>query len=158
MREQIYHLASTTLIDKGLVEAVVQHCNLLKNRYGLAIELTADSELSFSIDQREALYYVAREALWNVVKHAGATHVNVSLTSQDDQIALSIMDNGAGFDPSAFVREETLGLRNMEERAKLLGGGLEIQSKPGQGSQISVHIPKRGEAQANIDESLRIAN
>jgi PAS domain S-box-containing protein len=143
MREQLYDLHPTALADKGLVEALAQHCDLLREQYALTIELTADSEPAVSTGRREGLYYIAREALWNVVKHAGATHVDISLTTESDHVELSIVDDGNGFDPTIYAREKTVGLRNMEERARLLGGIFDLKSRPGRGTWVSVRIPIR---------------
>lgn len=141
MREQLFDLYPTALGEKGLVRALAQHCDVLRARYPLAIEFMVCPEPAFSMQQREALYYIAREALCNVVRHAGAKHVDVSLTTENGQVILSIEDDGAGFDPSVFARDETIGLRNIEERTKLLGGTFELQSSPGQGTQLTVQLP-----------------
>ncbi|MFQ5613806.1 MAG: PAS domain S-box protein [Anaerolineae bacterium] len=143
VREQIFRLAPTTLADKGLIEALAQHCKLLRNNYDLTIEFNAEPGATFSMDQQEVLYYTAREALWNVVKHANASRADVSLGTEDDRLVLSIADDGAGFDPAASIGKETMGLRNMADRVKLLGGTFEVQSGPGQGSRIVARIPKR---------------
>ncbi len=142
MREQLYNLHPTVL-NEGLVTALAQHCNMLSRQYPLEIEFKADLDSSLSIYHRDTLYYLAKEALWNIVKHASATHVNIVMTSESDQIVVSIEDDGVGFDPSAFTERETMGLRNMKERTKLLGGTLELQSKPGQGTRLTVQIPVR---------------
>jgi signal transduction histidine kinase len=140
-REQLYNLQPTALSDAGLAQALAQHCETLGERYSLTIDFTACQEPSLSICQQEALYRIAREALWNVIKHADATHVAVWLTAENGQAILSVKDNGAGFDQSVFSEGEMMGLRNMEERAKLLGGAFHLQSRPGQGTQITVQIP-----------------
>jgi len=142
LREQIYQLSPRDLTEEGLAKTLAKYCDLFRERYGLAIEFTADPTLSFSMDQQVAFYYIAREALWNIIKHTKATRVDISLTAAGDQIRLSISDNGAGFDPSTVVRRETMGLRNMEERARQLGGSLEIHSRLDQGSAIIALIPK----------------
>ncbi len=143
MREQLFDLYPTALGEKGLVCALAQHCDVLRTRYPLAIEFMACSEPAFSMHQREALYYIAREALCNVIKHAGATHVDVSLTTENDYVILSVEDDGTGFDSSIFAKEETVGLRNMKERTKLLEGTFDLQSSPGQGTQLTVRLPVR---------------
>ena len=142
MREQIYHLSPTELTDKGLEGALASHCAQIEDRYGLKIELIIPTNFSLSIDQQVALYYIAREALWNTLKHSGATHVQIQLEEDELNMHLTIQDNGIGFDPSIAARQENLGLNNMKERAHLLGGYLEIQSGPDQGCRISAHIPK----------------
>src|SRR3712207_6290053 len=102
---------------------------MLSEQYGLTIDFTADKDLKFSIYQRENLYYIAREALWNIVKHAGPTQVKVQLMKRVNQLVLSIADQGPGFALSAAQRGEMMGLRSMEERAKLLMGSFEIHSE-----------------------------
>jgi len=150
VREQIYHLSPTSLVEKGLVEALTHHCNLLKQRYSIAIEIAAASEISLSMDQQEVLYYIAREALWNIIKHAEATSIDIALTDMNNHIALSIVDNGIGFDPSEVLSTETMGLKNMQERIGSLGGAFELQSKPGEGTRISVRIPRHTLTQLSI--------
>jgi GAF domain-containing protein len=141
MRERIYDLHPTALADRGLIEALAQHCNMLRTRYLLSIDFRADLELLLSMIQQETLYYIAREALWNVIKHAGATHVDVSLRAENRQVLLYVADDGTGFDPWSSTRKDTYGLRSMEERTKLLGGAFELQSRPGHGTQVIVRIP-----------------
>jgi signal transduction histidine kinase len=141
MREQLFDLYPTALGEKGLVRALAQHCDTLRARYPLAIEFMACPEPAFSMQQREALYYIAREALCNVVRHAGAKHVDISLTTENGQVILSIEDDGAGFDPSVLARDETMGLRNIEERTKLLGATFELRSRLGIGTRITVRLP-----------------
>jgi signal transduction histidine kinase len=85
--------------------------------------------------QREtALFRIAQEALTNVSRHSGATHVAVALTSNGKVTELSIRDNGRGFDVADGQRRarlgESIGLLGMEERAVLAGGSLKIQSGP----------------------------
>jgi signal transduction histidine kinase len=142
MRERLHNLHPTALADRGLIKALAQHCNLMSTQYLLSIEFKTDLESPFfTAQQEETLYYIAREALWNVVKYAGATRVKVSLAVENKQIILSVVDDGTGFDASVFVREETMGLRNMKQRAQLLGGTLGLETKPGYGTRIKVRIP-----------------
>ena len=81
--------------------------------------------------QRIALHRVLREALTNVNKHAGASHVTVRLYEQDDVIYLQVSDDGVGFDPVvARGRSDSLGLNGMYERLRLLGSELSVDSRP----------------------------
>ena len=81
----------------------------------------------------------------NVRRHAGASHVRVTLARADDQVRLDIVDDGVGFDPTAVAAEPTLaggyGLRALRERLTAIGGGLAIESEPGQGTAVSVTVP-----------------
>jgi PAS domain S-box-containing protein len=140
MREQLYDLHPTVLADSGLVGALARHCEMLQEQYPLVIKFTASQEPSLSASQREDLYYIAREALWNVVKHARAARVVVLLAGEDDCVELSIVDDGVGFDPSIVSRKQTLGLRNMRERTRQVAGSFDLESRPGQGTRITVRI------------------
>jgi PAS domain S-box-containing protein len=141
VREQIYHLYPTRLGDMGLVKALARYGEVLSQRYNLSIEFSPDPEPELSPQQREELYYVAREAIWNAVKHADASRIEFSLRSDGDQIVLAVVDNGTGFEPALVGKGDTVGLRNMAERARLLGGTFELASKPGEGARITVRIP-----------------
>ncbi len=143
MREQIYLLASTTLAEKGLVAALTEHCHSLTQRYGLAIHFTGDPDLSLLPEQEQALYYAAREALWNVVRHAAATRVDISITRQQNCILFSLTDNGMGFDPSLVEQEGMTGLRSMKERAAQVGGSFEIRATPGRGTTVIIRLPQQ---------------
>jgi two-component system, NarL family, sensor kinase len=102
-----------------------------------AAQLTAETEL--------ALYRIVQEALGNVEKHAGATHVRLGLARRGGFIRLAIQDDGVGFDqdrlPSAHREKVGLGLHSMRERATYVGGFLKIRSGPRGGTEIEVLVP-----------------
>jgi signal transduction histidine kinase len=141
LREQVHNLHPTTLAVKSLAELLEAHCQMLREQHHLAIELTAAPNLGLSIYQRENLYHIAKEALWNAVKYAGASRVKLKLTREQDQISLLIADEGPGFVESTVSEPEMFGLRSMKERVSLLGGIIEIDSEPGLGTIIKVRIP-----------------
>lgn len=141
IREQVANLHPAIFTDKTLTELLVAHCTLLREQYGLAVELAADPSLNLSLYQRENLYYIAKEALWNVFKHAPGVQVFVSITQTAHQVTLSIVDNGSGFVVTPKVELEMYGLRSMRERAALLAGSFDLDSRPGQGTRITVQIP-----------------
>jgi len=85
------------------------------------------------------LYRITQEALRNVAKHAGRTHVKVFLKGIPDGIRLQIIDSGAGFDVHA--RRTGLGLISMEERARLIGGSFNIESQAGDGTRLTIDVP-----------------
>ena len=94
------------------------------------------------------LLRAAQSALANVRQHSKATHVQVTLARSDDEIRLDVVDDGVGFDTQAVPALPTLdggyGLRAMRERLAELGGGLDVESEPGGGTALSVHIPVGG--------------
>src|SRR5262245_43603208 len=91
------------------------------------------------------LFRVAQEALGNAVKHSGAGHVSVELTGGPSSVALTITDDGKGFDVER-VPNAGLGLMSMRERVEAVGGTLEIQSAPTQGTRLRVTVPTRASA------------
>jgi len=143
MREQLYGLHSTDVAEKGLIEALAQHCDLLRGQYALSIIIMAGPEPPLSARRRNGLFYIAKEALWNVVKHAEATRVDIVLARENDHLTLTIVDDGVGFEPLIFSKEAAAGLGNMEERAREMGGSFALQSRPGYGTRVTARIPAR---------------
>jgi signal transduction histidine kinase len=90
---------------------------------------------------KAAAFHIAQEAVANVLKHSRATRAWVSLRRSDRTILLQIIDNGRGFDSTNARGTLGHGLQNMTERARSVGGTLEIASSPGEGTTISVHFP-----------------
>jgi len=90
------------------------------------------------------LYRIAQEALRNVAKHAGRTHVKVVLAGEDDCLQLKVMDFGIGFDQEEEVGSPGLGMISMQERARLAGGRLKVTSKLGEGTTVTVDVPVKG--------------
>jgi signal transduction histidine kinase len=94
-----------------------------------------------------AIYRVAQEALTNVTRHAGATVVELELQEDEGAAELRVLDDGDGFDPSAIARTSSegpsggLGLVGMAERARLVGGELDVRSAPGGGTTITLRVP-----------------
>ena len=88
-----------------------------------------------------ALFRIVQETLQNVVKHARAAHVAVTLTRTGDTVVLSVTDDGVGFDLTVPARPTSFGLSGMHERAGLLGATLTLRSAPGQGTSIVLRLP-----------------
>ncbi|CAE6738213.1 Sensor histidine kinase RcsC [Paraburkholderia domus] len=90
-----------------------------------------------------AVFRIAQASLTNVARHADASRVDVTLTGDNSELALHISDNGCGFDLPAARRRYSYGLLGMSERARLIGGTLQIESAPGAGTVVSIHVPLR---------------
>ena len=91
------------------------------------------------------LYRIVQEALNNIAKHAAATHVSLLVEHRGNEAAVIIEDNGCGFDPDRVLasrkRAAMMGLLGMHERAALIGGDVQVESAPGQGTTVFVRIP-----------------
>ena len=93
-------------------------------------------------EEATALYRIAQEALRNSRKHAPGSLVRVVLAATDQQVRLSIDDDGPGFNIEEISRGGGLGLLSMKERASLVGARLTVRTKPGRGTRISIRLPR----------------
>lgn len=128
----------------GLV-AVLDEVLLEAERDGLEVQRDWDGYLRQSPDREEALFRILQEALHNVTKHAGAQRLQVRLGSSREAVRLALADDGAGFDVRQVLArsegEGGIGLRSMRERARALGGRLQLVSSPGEGTRLEVVLP-----------------
>jgi signal transduction histidine kinase len=140
MRLLIFELRLPMLKRDGL--AAVLHARLegVEGRVGLETSFKADGDGRLPPDIEEGLYRIAQEALNNTLRHAQARSVSVSLHRNKETITLEIADDGQGFDPEKVEEHFGFGLRGMEERAARMGGNLEVESSPGQGTRIKVEV------------------
>jgi signal transduction histidine kinase len=140
LRALIFELRPESLEREGLVAALEKQAAAVQARHGLHVRLEVQGEPDLSQPAKEALYRVAQEALHNAAKHARARTLDVALELGDQEVCLTVADDGRGFDPCGEFPGH-LGLQSMRERAAALGGTLDIQSKPGRGTTLSAHIP-----------------
>jgi two-component system, NarL family, sensor histidine kinase DevS len=141
VRRLAVELRPSALDDFGLVAALERLVDTFGEQTGIAVDMEArlgDARLAGEVET--ALYRIVQEALTNVVKHAGATHVSVVLTRKGDTVAAVVEDDGQGFD-SDTTREEGLGLAGMRERVEIVGGRLRIESAPGSGTTLAAEVP-----------------
>jgi signal transduction histidine kinase len=142
------NLRPSMLDDLGLAPALRWYTHRQADLVGLQAEFAAEA-LSRRLHPRleTECFRIAQEALTNVVRHARAKSVKVTLKQRSDRLELRVRDDGVGFDLAVgrerAVRGASLGLLSMEERAALLGGELEIKSAPGQGTEIRAWLPLR---------------
>ena len=135
-------LRPSVLDDLGLIEALQWQVREFQKRYGIPVTFDCAGDGPVP-DPRTAtgLFRIFQETLTNIVRHADATAITASLCAEGEQLVLRITDNGKGFDPEAAGKKKTLGLLGMKERALMMGGHLEIGSRPGEGTNISVYVP-----------------
>ena len=150
VRNLSYDLRPPVLDELGLVQALFQYCDDFSEDNGINVDFHSagikDLKLDFDIEIN--LYRLIQEGLVNIKKHAAASHVTIRLVAAFPNIILRIDDDGIGFDVqkrmATITKEKRMGIRSMEERAKLLKGEMEIQSKPDQGTKISIKFPYKG--------------
>jgi PAS domain S-box-containing protein len=138
-------LRPAVLDDLGLIPALHAHCKAVAAKKNLKIQLTAFHGVeSLGGAERTVLFRVAQEALTNVVRHARATEVVVTISEVAGAIRMEIQDNGAAFDVAKIFSAKApsrLGLVGMRERIEMVGGLLVIASAPGQGTTVRAEIP-----------------
>jgi signal transduction histidine kinase len=139
-------LRPSLLDELGLEPALRWYADRQAALAGLQAEVRADP-LARRLDPaiETHCFRIAQEAIANVVKHANARTFTLEVSQNDDQLHLSVRDDGIGFDVASVreqaVRGASLGLLGMEERATLAGGGLQFHATPGQGTEVHVWFP-----------------
>ncbi len=143
-RWAIQDLRPTTLDDLGLgaaIKALVARS--LEDE--TTFELDVDDSIELPKHHEVAVYRICQEALNNVWKHAGAAHVAVTLATEGDDVLLRVVDDGAGFDVRDVRSRRpatSYGLLGMSERADLIGGRIDVRSRPGGGTSLEIRVPR----------------
>ena len=141
VRRLAVELRPAVLDDFGLEPALERLTDAFAEQTGLRVDFhSALGETRLPGEVETTLYRVVQESLTNIVKHASADSVSVSLSRREAGVAAVIEDDGAGFDQRS-VREDGVGLLGMRERLALLDGRLEIESRPGAGTTIVAEVP-----------------
>lgn len=148
IRRVVDRLAPAVLDDLGLQRAVERHCDDFSERTGVEIDYLFEDLDEPGVDTgvETAAYRIVQESLTNVTRHAKAERVDIHLYRTDagtptDRIVIDIRDDGVGFDVEAARAKGRRGLEGMRERVELLGGTIELSSRPGAGVQIHVELP-----------------
>jgi PAS domain S-box-containing protein len=135
-------LHPTVLHHIGLVAALHAHCGEVERQHQLQVRFFADGEVEPSSPLVAlALFRIAQEALRNVARHGHARYATISLERDASDLVLTVVDDGAGFDPATARQNGGLGLVSIEERARLAQGEATIDSQPGGGTRIEVRLP-----------------
>lgn len=135
----INDLRPAALERLGLAGALQALAEENSARGNVEVETTIEIGEEPGRDEERLVYRLVQEALTNAVKHANASHLVLDVQESDDEIRIAIRDDGAGFDQSAPTSGR--GLTGMRERIELLGGEIEVSSKPGEGTGISARVP-----------------
>jgi len=145
IRRSVLDLRAAPLEGKRLAEALAAMIDNLQAQWNLTINYSvAGGNTPLPVRVEAGLYRIAQEALTNVWRHAGAELAQVSLVVTPERAQLVVADNGRGFDAEQ-VFGERFGLIGLNERTRLLGGVLRLESEVGQGTRVQVTIPLQGE-------------
>jgi len=140
MRLLVYELRPLALKSEGLVGALEQRLETVERRAGIQARVLVEGEVDLAPGLEEELYGIAQEALNNALKHARASKIVLSVRMVDKSVILEVADDGQGFDLAEVQVKGGLGLISMQERAEKIGGQLDIDSAPGEGTRISVKV------------------
>ena len=145
MRNIIFNLKPMTLCDLGLILTVEQFTKKLANENAIDIKFYHNEEVKNVIPIiNTTIFRIIKEACYNVIKHANATLIEIKICYNENNIEVSIKDNGIGFDKNILNDENhqsNFGLPIMKERIALLSGILQLQSEKGKGTLINVSVP-----------------
>jgi signal transduction histidine kinase len=140
MQALLLELRPVALQDAGLIPALEELCHAYRERLGVTVD--ADLEpVALAPAAEHAVLRVVQEALANAVKHARPNRIRLRLHHQDGQVAVTVSDDGAGFDPSLVEQRHGMGLGLMRQRIAELGGTFQLDSTPGQDTTVQVLVP-----------------
>ncbi len=143
MREVAHGLSPFNLSNFGYVNAVLEFTKGINKIHELVIDFTYNSHVRFSDFYEIILYRITTELISNTLKHAHATHVEIAFnySVEKKNITLVYHDNGQGFDTSCKEAKTGMGLMNIQQRIRILGGNFRIESVIGKGCTIFVDFP-----------------
>ncbi|MBE7557037.1 MAG: PAS domain-containing protein [Anaerolineales bacterium] len=144
IRQLTVDLSPPVLTHEGLTDALDWLVTQMKELHGLQVKVEAEQSFPLADDSlRVLLFQIIRELLFNVVKHAATDQARVTLREEAGHLVIQISDEGRGFEVEAVApgREHGFGLRSMLERLNLIGGQMEIASRPGEGTRVTVYAP-----------------
>ncbi len=144
MRLMVFELRPPELETKGLAAALQERLETVEARTGIKAAVNVQIEERLSTNVEFGLYSIAREALNNILKHAQATKVEISLLRKDGSILFEIQDNGVGLDALLAGSNSGLGIKGMKERADQIGAKLTLQNVPKGGTLLKVEVPDGG--------------
>lgn len=160
-RRAMQRLRASPLEDKGLTGALRELAETAAERSGAALQLAMEPNLDGHVAPaaEQGLYRIAQEALENVVRHAEARNIGVRLEAQDGRLVLTVEDDGQGITAGDEQNGQSpnrngLGILGMKERAGVVGGQLDIDSRPGMGTTVRLVIPLEPEASGLIPPGL----
>jgi signal transduction histidine kinase len=142
VRRIAHNMMPDALSKLGLIAAIEDLAESYRSGNGLLISVQ-DLGLNTPLDasQEIMLFRITQELLQNIIKHAKATHIFIQLSQYDNNLVMTIEDNGIGFDLAKSKSSGGIGLKSMESRVAYLGGTIEIETAPGKGTVSIIQIP-----------------
>ena len=137
-----HRLHSSTLESLGLLAGVEAFCKEFAEQQGMQVDFVHENlPRGVQADAALCMFRITQEALRNIKRHSGANRAEVRLEQLEGRLHLSVSDCGRGFNSNRPPAERGIGIHSMEEGLRLLGGELQIQSRPMEGTRISASLP-----------------
>jgi signal transduction histidine kinase len=142
-RRVVEELRPSLLDHFGLATALRAHVEASCNKAGIQVELhLPDESETIPRDLAITLFRIVQEGLTNIIRHAEATHVKLEFGAGSEGYAITLQDDGHGFDPNSTRGQRHHGIMGMQHRVRALGGRFSLESKPGQGTTLRVTLPR----------------
>jgi len=135
----VQELRPAALEGEGLAAAVRKYATDWSRQNGIVPEVRVQGERSLPLDIEQGVFRIVQETLANVARHSQASEVEIALVYANDEITLTVTDDGRGFDVDG--KRSGFGLSSMQERAEALGGKLAVGSVPGKRTSVSCTVP-----------------
>ena len=145
LRESIFDLRSSVWQVHGFALKLREYVAVCRTRYGVDVRVSVQDDVDFDLagDVGFQVMRIVQEALTNVRKHAGTSQARIHIERENHQVRIIVSDDGHGFDWEQVMSEagDHVGLQVMRERAETIGGALEIESHPGEGTYVILTVP-----------------
>jgi signal transduction histidine kinase len=141
MGAMLLELRPIALEDAGLAEALGELCRAYEARLGISISTQIDDPLWLGAPVEHAVFRVIQEAIGNAVRHGDPDAIELRVAVADGRVAVTVQDDGHGFDPLMTNGRHGMGLQLMRERINELGGAVEVLSAPERGTTVLVLLP-----------------
>lgn len=143
LRDLSRSLSADFIHDIGLIEALQQQSQLLQRSGNYTVRLHVNgTPYKLPAPHEHVVFRIVQELFTNIVKHAAATSVTISVNYQEHKLVIKVQDDGKGFDSSGHATEAGLGLRNMHNRAKLINGIISYESAPQKGTTATIELSR----------------
>jgi signal transduction histidine kinase len=142
MRRVAHNMMPEALVKFGLDTALKDFCNEINQNGIVKIDYQSIDMETAGIDQTTAIniYRIVQELVNNILKHASAKSVFLQVTNTNGQLAVTVEDDGKGFDTTILSLEKGMGWNNIQSRIKFLNGKIDVQSDPGKGTSIHFEL------------------
>lgn len=143
LRNITHNMASDALLKFGLTDSLQDYCTNISNTSGLPVRFSSIGvqDLQLGEERTYHLFRIVQELLQNIIKHADASRVLVQLSLNDGQLYITVEDDGKGFDLREARKKQSMGLKNIEARVRLISGQLDFQTQPGKGTSVLISLP-----------------